>query len=121
MISCLSLVNVYGLNGKGEQALDLYHRIPKEYISEITSICILNACSHSGLIDDAYHIFAKISDKTSHIYSTMVNEESFNKKSLFDANLCSLGRLFKSRWFVRSGKTTDRSIRKTFVTIIVYV
>ena len=76
MTSCFFfLVNGYGLNGRGKQALDLYHRIPKDCISEITYICILNACSHSGLVDEAYQIFEPIPDKTSKIYATMVIEK----------------------------------------------
>lgn len=71
LLSCV--VNSYGLNGRGKQALNLYHRTPKKLVNEITHICILNACSHSGLIDDTYRISQKISQKTAKICSTMVN------------------------------------------------
>ncbi len=59
----------------GLQAIELYHQIPSELINEMTYICILNACSHSGLIDEARSIFRNIQTKTEKIYSTMVYEK----------------------------------------------
>lgn len=56
----------------GKQAVQLYRRMSSESIDEITHICVLNACSHSGLIDDARAIFEKISVKTESIFTTMV-------------------------------------------------
>ena len=57
----------------GMQAIELYHQMPKEFIDEITYICVLNACSHSGLVDQARSIFKDIKIKTESIYCTMVN------------------------------------------------
>ncbi len=56
----------------GIQAVELYHKIPKEFINEVTYICILNACSHSGLVDQARLIFENIEIKTDRIFTTMV-------------------------------------------------
>lgn len=58
----------------GKQAVDLYQRTPQEYRDERTHVCVLNACSHSGLIDDARQIFHSISHPAQQIYTTMVNE-----------------------------------------------
>jgi hypothetical protein len=46
--------------------------MPKELINEITHICILNACSHSGLAHEARSIFENIQLKTTTIFTTMV-------------------------------------------------
>ncbi|CAF1451052.1 unnamed protein product [Rotaria sordida] len=59
-IEYTSMINSYGLNGMGIQALELFHQMPSEFIDERTYICILNACSHSGLVDEARSIFDKI-------------------------------------------------------------
>lgn len=66
------LVNAYGLNGMGVQAIELYSRMPKEFIHEATYVSILNACSHSGLIDEARSIFKSIENKNEKIYTAMV-------------------------------------------------
>ena len=55
------------------QAVQLFHQMPSKLISEPTYICVLNACSHSGLVDQAREIFSKINNKTEKIYTTMVN------------------------------------------------
>jgi len=65
-------VNAYGLNGMGIQAVELYNQIPEEFLDEVTYICILNACSHSGLVDQARSIFENIQIKTEIIFTTMV-------------------------------------------------
>jgi pentatricopeptide repeat protein len=56
----------------GLQAIELYRKMPSELIDEVTYICVLNACSHSGLIDEARSIFRNIEIKTEKIYGTMV-------------------------------------------------
>jgi pentatricopeptide repeat protein len=78
----LTLVNSYGLNGMGIDAVHLYHQMPEELFDEITHTCVLNACSHSGLVDQARTIFAKIPDKTDIISTTMVNSSSDQCQSL---------------------------------------
>ena len=69
------LVNAYGLNGLGREAVQLYNKIPIEIIDDIINLCVLNACSHSSLIDEAQNIFKNIrlDKRTEKIYSTMVN------------------------------------------------
>jgi pentatricopeptide repeat protein len=56
----------------GLQAIELYRKMPSELIDEVTYICVLNACSHSGLIDEARSIFRNIETKTDQIYGAMV-------------------------------------------------
>ena len=70
---CCSLVNAYGLNGKGAQALELFHRMPSDLFDEVTYVCVLNACSHSGLVDQAYVIFRGIVNPTDTAFCTMVS------------------------------------------------
>jgi pentatricopeptide repeat protein len=57
----------------GYQALELYRQMPQEFIHEATYICVLNACSHSGLVSEARLIFNSIQIKTDKIYTTMVS------------------------------------------------
>jgi len=47
--------------------------MPKELILEETYVCVINACSHSGLVDEACAIFSNINNKTEQICTTMVN------------------------------------------------
>ena len=65
-------VNAFGLNGMGSQAIEIFSQMPPESMAEVTYICILNACSHSGLVDEARSIFNRIDKKTAKIYTTMV-------------------------------------------------
>ena len=59
----------------GIEAIELYHQIPEQLIDEATHVCVLNACSHSGLVDKARLIFENIPMKTEKIYCTMVFKE----------------------------------------------
>ncbi|UJR34389.1 hypothetical protein I4U23_021797 [Adineta vaga] len=77
-----AMINSYGLNGMGIQAIKLYYQIPLELINESIQICVLNACSHSGLVDEACLIFKNISIKTERIYTTMI--DCFSRASFFN-------------------------------------
>ncbi|CAF3527140.1 unnamed protein product [Rotaria socialis] len=72
-IGYTSMINSYGLNGMGIQAIELFNQMPRKLILEETYVCVLNACSHSGLIDQARSIFSNITNKTEKIYATMVD------------------------------------------------
>ncbi|CAF4874108.1 unnamed protein product, partial [Rotaria sp. Silwood1] len=72
-IGYTAMINAYGLNGLGIKAIELYHKMPVEYINEATYVSVLNACSHSGLIDEARSIFKNIQLKTVKIYTTMID------------------------------------------------
>ena len=56
----------------GIQAIELYSRMASKLINEVTHICVLNACSHAGLVDEAHFIFKSIQIKTEKIYTAMV-------------------------------------------------
>jgi hypothetical protein len=66
------LVNAYGRNGMGYEAIDVYQRIPENMRDTISHVCVLNACSHSGLVDQAQSIFSQIKIKPEEIVTTMV-------------------------------------------------
>ncbi|CAF4193122.1 unnamed protein product [Rotaria sordida] len=55
------------------QAIELYHEMLSELINEATHICVLNACSHSRLVDEARSIFKNIQNKTEKVHGTMIN------------------------------------------------
>ena len=60
----------------GLKAIELFEQMPQQLINERTYICTLNACSHSGLVDQAGAIFSNIPVKTERIYTTMVCQTS---------------------------------------------
>lgn len=66
------LVHGYGLRGMADQALELFKRTPSQFIDDITYLCVLNACSHSGFVDKAQQIFESIPNRTNKIYTAMV-------------------------------------------------
>ena len=68
----LCLVNAYGRNGLGAEAVDLYWRMPEDMRDSISHVCVLNACSHGGLVDQARRLFEQISPKTENVVITMV-------------------------------------------------
>ena len=63
----------------GLQAVELFHRVPSQILDHLTYLCVLNACSHSGLIDTAWKIFEQIpmKDKREKIYTAMVHDCGF--------------------------------------------
>lgn len=65
----------------GVQAIELYRQIPTEYFNEVADICVLNACSHAGLVAEARSIFQTIEIKTESIYCTMVYKKDCFVKS----------------------------------------
>ncbi|CAF4273910.1 unnamed protein product [Rotaria magnacalcarata] len=71
-IAWTTMINSYGLNGMGIEAVKLFHQMPIEFIHDVTYTCVLNACSHSGLVDVARTIFNNIQTKTEIIYTAMV-------------------------------------------------
>ncbi|CAF4028849.1 unnamed protein product [Rotaria sordida] len=68
-----AMINAYGLNHMGLEAVDLYRKMPDHLRNEITYICVLNACSHSGLLDQAHSIFNEISQKSKKIIGAMID------------------------------------------------
>ncbi|CAF5033517.1 unnamed protein product, partial [Rotaria sp. Silwood1] len=77
-----TMINSYGLNGMGKQAVELYLKMPQEFMNEANHVCVLNACSHSGLVHEARLIFKNIQIKTVKIYTTMV--DCLSRASFFE-------------------------------------
>ncbi|CAF2994132.1 unnamed protein product [Rotaria socialis] len=72
IISYNSMINSYARHGMGYEAIDLYDKISENIRDKISHICGLNACSHSGLINQAQSIVNKIEKKTEDIIVTMI-------------------------------------------------
>ncbi|CAF1120001.1 unnamed protein product [Rotaria sordida] len=77
-----AMINAFGLNGMGSEAIQLYRKMPNNLRNEISHICVLNACSHSGLLQEAWNIFNDIPLKTEKMYTTMV--DCLSRLFLFD-------------------------------------
>ncbi|CAF1288256.1 unnamed protein product [Adineta steineri] len=73
VITYNAMINAYGKNLLGLEAVDLYRKMPVNLRDKISYVSVLNACSHSGLFDEAYSIFNKISNKTKNVVTTMVD------------------------------------------------
>ncbi|CAF0958073.1 unnamed protein product [Adineta steineri] len=67
------MINSYGLNGMSIEAIELFHKVPSHLIQESTYVCVLNACSHSGLVQQARSLFNNIQMKTEKIYTVMID------------------------------------------------
>ena len=57
--------------------------MPSDFVHEVTHVCVLNACSHSGLVDEARSIFNGIANRTEKIYTTMVGVQRRSSCSQF--------------------------------------
>jgi pentatricopeptide repeat protein len=58
----------------GIEAIKLFNKVPTNILDNCIYVCVLNACSHSALVDEARKIFEKIQvdRRTEQIYTTMV-------------------------------------------------
>ncbi|CAF5217528.1 unnamed protein product, partial [Rotaria magnacalcarata] len=65
------MINAFAVNGMGTQAVELYREMPNNH--HVSQICVLNACSHAGLLHEARTIFNEISLKTESIITAMVD------------------------------------------------
>lgn len=85
------------MNGKGKEAVELFNKIPIEMINDRICVCVLNACSHSGLIEEAEEIFNRLPDerKTERTYTSMVSMRNIHFLSLIFAETV----LKIDRWF----------------------
>ncbi|CAF4490018.1 unnamed protein product, partial [Rotaria magnacalcarata] len=77
-----AMINAFGLNGMGSEATQLYRKMANNLRDEISHICALNACSHSGLLQEAWSIFNDTPFKTERIFTTMV--DCLSRLFLFD-------------------------------------
>ena len=66
----------------GEEAIDLYRQMPENIRNTVTHMCVLNACSHAGLVDQARLIFDRITNKTEKVIVTMVRSQRLTACSI---------------------------------------
>jgi pentatricopeptide repeat protein len=61
----------------GIEAVQLFNQLSNEVLDDWIYVCVLNACSHSGLVHQAKEIFEKIpiKERTNQIYTTMVKRK----------------------------------------------
>jgi pentatricopeptide repeat protein len=57
----------------GSDAVAVYRQMPEKMRDAVSHIRVLNACSHSGLVDEARAIFDEIDVKSERIITTMVS------------------------------------------------
>ncbi|CAF3140343.1 unnamed protein product [Rotaria socialis] len=68
VITYTAMINSFGLNRMGSEAVDLYRKMPNNLHDEVSTICVLNTCSHSGLLNEAHSIFNEVSHRTEKNY-----------------------------------------------------
>ncbi|UJR07570.1 hypothetical protein I4U23_011858 [Adineta vaga] len=66
-----AMINCYGLKGQGIEAIKIFRQMPSQFINEVSYVCLLTACSHSGLAEEARSIFTNVPTKTEKIYTAM--------------------------------------------------
>ncbi|KAL5567254.1 hypothetical protein UlMin_030418 [Ulmus minor] len=70
-----AMIGCYGKHGMVESALQLFEKMKKEGIkaNEVTLICVLFACSHSGLVERGLEIFNSMKES----YGVEANKEHY--------------------------------------------
>ncbi|KAK1321329.1 Pentatricopeptide repeat-containing protein [Acorus calamus] len=76
-----AMIDGYGMHGIGRKAIELFEEMRKERLikpNEVTFLCVLSACSHSGLVEEAERYFKLMRDEyelelTIDVYGTMVD------------------------------------------------
>ncbi|KAM7279101.1 hypothetical protein ACFE04_006235 [Oxalis oulophora] len=65
VISWTSMIHGYALNGKSENALDLFNEMMKLGLkpNHITFLAVLQACAHAGLLDQGWEFFNMMSEE----------------------------------------------------------
>ncbi|CAF1212594.1 unnamed protein product [Adineta ricciae] len=83
-VAYATMINSFGLNGMGLEAIELFKKTPVNLLDNVTYICVLNACSHSGFVKQAEKIFEEIpmNQRTEHVYTAMIDVVS--RVFLFD-------------------------------------
>jgi pentatricopeptide repeat protein len=95
IITWNTMISVYGQNGKGKEALKLFEQMQYEGFlpDETTVTCVLNACSHSGLVQEALDIFYDLENKFK------INPDAFHSACIVDV-LSRAGRLEEAENFI---------------------
>jgi pentatricopeptide repeat protein len=76
VITWNAMIAVYGQHGCGYEALKLFHKMQQEGVkpNKETLVCILNACSHSGLVAEALELFHSMEEQ----YDIVPANEHYN-------------------------------------------
>ncbi len=78
----------------GIEAVQLFNQLSNEILGDWIYVCVLNACSHSGLVHQAKEIFEKIpiNERTNQIYTTMVKRKNISHIDLISIQIDVLSR-----------------------------
>ncbi|XP_076910214.1 pentatricopeptide repeat-containing protein At2g21090-like [Bidens hawaiensis] len=70
-----TMISALAQHGHGEQAINLFSDMVNSQVKpdRITFVVILNACSHSGIVNDGLHIF----NKTMHEHNIIPDQEHY--------------------------------------------
>src|SRR5260221_7930 len=65
IISWNAMISGYGQNGNGKESIELFKQMEKENVQpdSFTFVSLLNACSHSGLVDEALYYFKSMKNQ----------------------------------------------------------
>ncbi|GAB4836158.1 Pentatricopeptide repeat-containing protein At1g11290, chloroplastic [Ancistrocladus abbreviatus] len=60
-----AMIDAYGTHGLGEDAIELFAEMQKSPIkpNDVTFLCIISACSHSGLVDEGRKFFTMMEEE----------------------------------------------------------
>jgi pentatricopeptide repeat protein len=60
-----AIIHAHGIHGQGKQAVCLFNSMQQQNIkpSAITLTCVLNACSHAGLVKQAFSIYNSMKEQ----------------------------------------------------------
>ena len=89
VVSWNALIAGYAEQGQGDEALKCFECMKRGNISPdaVTFVCLLSACSHSGLVDEGQQYFSDMSEKygiTPDIQHETCMVDLFSRAGLFD-------------------------------------
>ncbi|CAF0789637.1 unnamed protein product [Rotaria sordida] len=84
-MSYTAMINGFGFNEMNSEAIELYRQMPNNQCDEVSSVYILNTCSHSDLLHELRNIFNEIPVKTEKIVTIMI--DCLSRLLLFDEAL----------------------------------
>ena len=105
-----SMINIYGIFGEGEKAIQLYKELIDNKIKpdNITFCSILNACSHSKLVDTAINIFDSMTKEFK------IKPEIQHYTCIVDA-LSRSGRLNEAEEYINKINEPDETVLTTLL------
>ncbi|CAF4422491.1 unnamed protein product, partial [Didymodactylos carnosus] len=82
-----TMINSYGFNGQGLDAIELYRRMREQERwtpDDSTFVVVLNACSHSGLVDAARRMFYLIDERYRNKFVTTAMVDALARSQHWD-------------------------------------